>query len=152
MQKLVRALVGLCIFLTIATERMSAERHASGELVIHWTRATFWRTYRLRGTYTIWGSSNGVIATLQSPSDGATSIVALPPGLYGVQLEPGACLAFESLREVSSEAPREPAAERCASRPPAAVFVIVEPGGRSDVALSVRPESPRTAESIAMHD
>lgn len=143
MRYLTRAFLALCMLLVVAVASLDVESRPRGELVFHWTCTTFQQAYRLRGRYQIWGLSNGMFATLQSPSD-ATDETRMPldPGLYGIQLEPGACVEFQP----SAQGPTPPAdaaaRERCTTAALAPTLVIVEAGGHMHIALSVRQPVP----------
>lgn len=137
MRILLRTLVGVCTLLTIAAVGNDAPPPPSGRLDLHWTGATFWQAYRLRGRYTVWGLSDGSMSTVSSPPDGNTSSLVLPPGLYSLQLEPGACMYLESDLPALAPAEREPVSEACREAIPTTALVLVEGGRQRDVELSL---------------
>ena len=137
MRILLRTLVGVCIVLTIAVVGGQPMPHPSGRLDLHWTGATFWQAYRLKGRYTVWGLSDGSMSTVSSPTDGNTSSVVLAPGLYSLQLEPGACMYFDREPPALAFAQSEPVSEGCREATPTTTLVLVEPGRQRAVELSL---------------
>lgn len=137
MRILLRTLVGVCLVLTIAMVGVDSARRPSGRLDLHWTGATFWQAYRLKGRYTLWGLSDGSMSTVSSPADGNTSSVELAPGLYSLQLEPGACMYFDRDLKALAAAQREALDDVCRVASPTTTLVLVEPGRQRDVELSL---------------
>jgi hypothetical protein len=137
MRILLRTLVGLCIVLTIAAVSSTPMPRPWGRLDLHWTGATFWQAYRLKGRYTLWGLSDGSVSTVSTPSDGNTSSVVLPPGLYSLQLEPGACMYFDRDLQALGYDQHEPMSEGCREAAPTATLVLVERGRLRNVELSL---------------
>jgi hypothetical protein len=133
MRILLRTLVGVCIVLTIAAVGSDSPPRPSGRIDLHWTGATFWQAYRLRGRYTVWGLSDGSMSTVSSPRDADTSSVVLPPGLYSLQLEPGACMYFDQDLPAPALPEREPISEACREAAPTTTLVLVERGRHRDV-------------------
>lgn len=137
MRILLRTLVGVCIVLTIAAVSSNPVPHPSGRLDLHWTGATFWQAYRLKGRYTVWGLSDGSVSTVSSPTDRNTSSVVLAPGLYSLQLEPGACMYFDHDIRGLTFIQDDPMSEGCREATPTTTLVLVEPGRQRDVELSL---------------
>ena len=137
MRILLSTLVGVCIVLTIAAVSSNPMPDPSGRLALHWTGATFWQAYRLKGRYTVWGLSDGSVSTVSSPPDRNTSSVVLAPGLYSLQLEAGACMYFDRDLETLGFADGEPMSEACREATPTTTLVLVEPGRQRDVELSL---------------
>jgi hypothetical protein len=137
MRILLRTLVGVCIVLTVAAVGSHPMPHPSGRLDLHWTGATFWQEYRLKGRYTVWGLSDGSVSTVSSPSDRNTSSVVLAPGLYSLQLEPGACMYLDRDRRALAPAEGEAMSEACREASPSTTLVLVEPGRQREVELSL---------------
>ncbi len=137
MRILLSTLVGVCIVLTIAAVGSEPMPHASGRLDLHWTGATFWQAYRLKGRYTVWGLSDGSVSTVSSPQGRTTTSVVLAPGLYSLQLEPGACMYFDRNLEALTFAHDESMSEACREATPTTTLVLVEPGRQRDVELSL---------------
>jgi len=137
MRILLRSLVGVCIVLIIAAVGSNPMPRPWGRLDLHWTGATFWQAYRLTGRYTVWGLSDGSVSTVSSPLDGNTSSVVLPPGLYSLQLEPGACMYFDRDLQALGYGQDEPMSEGCREPTPTTTLVLVERGRQRDVELSL---------------
>jgi hypothetical protein len=137
MRILLRTLVGVCMVMAIAAVGSQPMPHPSGGLDLHWTGATFWQEYRLKGRYTVWGLSDGSVSTVSSPSDRTTSSVVLAPGLYSLQLEPGACMYLDRDRRALAPAEGEVLAEACREASPSTTLVLVEPGRQREVELSL---------------
>jgi hypothetical protein len=135
--RILRTLVGVCIVLTVAEVGCNPMPRPSGRLDLHWTGATFWQAYRLKGRYTVWGLSDGSVSTVSSPPDANTSSVLLPPGLYSLQLEPGACMYFDRDLQALGYAHDEPMSEACREASPTTTLVLVEHGRQRDVELSL---------------
>jgi hypothetical protein len=137
MRNLLCTLVGVCIVLTIAVVGRNPMPRPSGRLDLHWTGATFWQAYRLKGRYTVWGLSDGSMSTVSSPPDRTMSSVVLAPGLYSIQLEPGACMYFDQDLQALGYADGEPTSDGCREATPTTTLVLVEPGRQRDVELSL---------------
>jgi hypothetical protein len=137
MRILLRTLVGVCIVLTVAAVSSNPMPRPCGRLDLHWTGATFWHAYRLKGSYTLWGLSDGSVSTVSSPPDANTSSVVLAPGLYSLQLEPGACMYFDRDLQALAQNQDEPISEGCREAPPTTTLVLVERGRERDVELSL---------------
>ena len=75
--RILRALVGVCLVLTAAAVGSESAPRPSGRLDLHWTGATFWHAYRLKGRYTVWGLSDGSMSMVSSPVEGSRSSVEL---------------------------------------------------------------------------
>jgi hypothetical protein len=144
MRILLRTLVGVCLVLTIATVGVDPAPPSSGRLDLHWSGATFWQAYRLKGRYTLWGLSDGSVSTLSSPVDGVTSSLDLAPGLYSLQLEPGACMYFDHDLHALAALERNPMDEACREARAAMTWVLVESGRQRDVELSLADLRPET--------
>jgi hypothetical protein len=149
MRNLARVFVGLCILSIIAVDRLNVGARPRGRLAFHWTSETFQQAYRLQGRYMIWGLTNGSISTLQSPLDAETTSIALDPGLYGVQLEPGACIEFQRNVRGLTSATDERTDERCTTTALAPIIVIVEPGRQRDIEFSLHRQLPDRADAVA---
>lgn len=137
MRILLSTLVGVCIVLTIAAVSSDPMPDPSGRLDLHWTGATFWQAYRLKGRYTVWGLSDGSVSTVSSPPDRNTTSVVLAPGLYSLQLEPGACMYFDRDLEALVFADGAAMSEACREATPTTTLVLVERGRQRDVELSL---------------
>jgi hypothetical protein len=149
MRNLARVSFGLCILLIVAVVSLNVESRPRGRLAFHWTRETFQQAYRLQGRYMIWGLSNGMISTLQSPLDADTTSIALDPGLYGIQLEPGACVEVQRTAGGMIAGTDEAAGERCTTTTLTPILVIVEAGRQRDIELSLRRQMPDRADAAA---
>jgi len=137
MRILLRTLVGVYLVLTVATVGSDPAHRPSGRLDLHWTGATFWQAYRLKGRYAVWGLSDGSMSMVSSPAEGSTSSVELAPGLYILQLEPGACMYFDRDLRALAGIQLEPLNDACREATPTTTLVLVEPGRQRDVELSL---------------
>jgi hypothetical protein len=70
--------------------------------------------------------------------------VVLPPGLYSLQLEPGACMYFDRDLQALGDDQHEPMSEGCREATPTTTLVLVERGRQRDVELSLSAFRPET--------